>query len=116
MSDAPFVTGAKAETQQRDWNRLREAIRNRAEHDEIERLWDKCERWVVTISAPITPAEAAKVPEVAVLIEALTAIVYMGHDAPATFAGTDLDWANRRAAQMQADARAALRALAGDQP
>lgn len=44
-----FVTGAKAETQQRDWNALRTAIRSRADHEEIERLWDKCERWTVSI-------------------------------------------------------------------
>lgn len=49
----PFVTGAKVETQQRDWNALRVAIRNRADHEEIERLWDRCERWVVTIPARV---------------------------------------------------------------
>lgn len=44
-----FVTGAMAETQVRDWNALRAAIRSWADHEEIERLWDRCERWVVTL-------------------------------------------------------------------
>jgi len=42
----PFVQGARAETRQKDWNALREAIRGRADHEEIERLWDRCERWI----------------------------------------------------------------------
>jgi hypothetical protein len=42
----PFVQGARVETRQKDWNALREAIRGRADHEEIERLWDRCERWI----------------------------------------------------------------------
>jgi len=45
-SAQPFVQGARAETCQKDWNALREAIRGRADHEEIERLWDRCERWI----------------------------------------------------------------------
>lgn len=41
-----FTDAARAETRQRDINRLRAAIRGRADHEEIERLWDKLERWL----------------------------------------------------------------------
>lgn len=66
-----FLAGAKAQTQLRDWNALRDAIRSRADHEEIERLWDRCERWVVTIpgfgtseSWPAAEAENTTLPAI----------------------------------------------------
>jgi hypothetical protein len=46
--------------------------------------------------------------EVARLREAFDAILHVGHDAPATFAGDEADWQARRARHMQYIARAAL--------
>ena len=61
MSDRGFVTGAKAETQQRDWNRLREAIRAH-DPEATEAAGEKCERWVSTIPPrALTGQDAAKV-------------------------------------------------------
>jgi biotin carboxylase len=45
--------------------------------------------------------------EIKRLREALEEIEYMGHDAPVTFVGTELEWAHRRASLMQAIARRA---------
>ena len=68
MSDAPFVQAARAETGIRDWNNLRAAIRGRADHEEIERLWDKYERWTIRADLPPTLAQVRAMPEVAALI------------------------------------------------
>lgn len=40
-----FVAEAREQTRSRDWNRLREAIRQEGTPD-IQVAWDKCERWV----------------------------------------------------------------------
>jgi len=41
-----FVTAARAQTMLRDFDALRKAIRTWDDHAEIERLWNRCERWV----------------------------------------------------------------------
>ena len=46
--------------------------------------------------------------------EALESIGGVGFDAPMTWAGDDLAWANRRAAIMQQTARATLARITGD--
>ena len=75
MSDAPFVQAARAETGIRDQNNLRAAIRGRADHEEIERLWEKCERWTVRADLPPTLAQAMMVPEVREVVESAKALL-----------------------------------------
>ena len=55
VSIRPFVHGAKVETMLRDWQRLRDAIRQHGT-PEIQDAWDDCERWISAVT-PETEGE-----------------------------------------------------------
>ena len=73
----------------------------------VQRLWANHEE--------ITGANARLIAASPDLLEALDEILHMGHDCPATFAGSEIDWERHRAKLMQAIASAAIaKATVGD--